>query len=225
MDQRLNTIKDDDDIIVPPPYDSPRRAVILKCPRCHTRKIDKGWRVSFPSNSHYCNTCSYWWPQHTKDWTVATTYPAYILVNLTNWLIHKGWITEETIGNECPNVLGPLLRRFVFFKSKKFGGIFLHQLIRSDAGNLKHCHPWFFISLVLSSGYTEETNHGRKTHRPGALLIRPANWQHRVEMDIPAWTLIFTGPKKREWGFWTKAGQFIHYTKYDAHAELCPDDN
>ena len=37
-----------DDFIVPPPYNAPQRALILKCPRCHTRKIDKDWQVSFP---------------------------------------------------------------------------------------------------------------------------------------------------------------------------------
>ena len=193
-------MSNDNNIIIPPPYNAPRRAVILKCPRCRTRKIDKGWRVSFPNNSHYCDTCSYCWP-HSRDWTVATTYIAYILINLTNWLVRKRCITEETIGNECPDTLGPLLKRFSLFKSNKVGAIYLHQLIRSDAGPMAHDHPWSFISLILSSGYTEETNNGRNTYRPGTILIRPANWQHRVEVDIPAWTLIFTGPKKENGGF------------------------
>lgn len=214
---------DQDEFFATPPWYAPQRPVILKCPRCHTRKIDKGARVSFPNNSHYCNTCSFWWP-HSKDWTVATTYPAYILISLTNWLLRKSWISKDTIGDECPNILGPLLRRFVLFKSKTFGAIYLHQLIRSDAGNLLHDHPWSFISIILSSGYTEITKEGKKTHRPGAVLIRPANWQHRVEINIPAWTLVFTRPKTRNWGFWTTANKFIPWQNYDANAELCPED-
>jgi len=214
---------DDPEIFTPPPFYAPQRPVILKCPRCHTRKIDKGWRVSFPNNSHCCEICSYWWP-HSRDWTVATTYPAYILISLTNWLLRKHWIAKETIGDECPNVLGPLLRRFILFKSKSFGAIYLHQLIRSDAGNLLHDHPWGFISIIVSSGYTEQTREGRKTHKPGAILIRPANWQHKVEINIPAWTLIFTGPRIRNWGFWTTANQFIPWQDYDANAELCSED-
>jgi hypothetical protein len=213
----------DQEIVPIPPYYSPQRPVILKCPRCHTRKIDKGWRVSFPNNSHCCPACNHWW-KHSPDWTVATTYPAYILITLTNWLLRKKWITRDTIGNECQDTLDPLLRRFILFKSKRLGGIFLHQLIRSDAGSMFHDHPWPFVSILLSSGYTEETREGKKTHRPGAILIRPANWQHKVEINVPAWTLIFAGPQTRDWGFWTIANQFLPWQNYDAAAELCPED-
>lgn len=32
-------------------------------------------------------------------------------------------------------------------------------------------------------------------------LIRPAEWAHRLYLKKPAWTLVYTTKKRREWGF------------------------
>jgi hypothetical protein len=76
----------------------------------------------------------------------------------------------------------------------------------------------------LSSGYIEQTTSGKSFYPPGSILKRPANWQHSLEIDAPAWSLILAGPRKRKWGFWPKSGEFIPYQHYDAKAHLCPDD-
>ena len=57
-------------------------------------------------------------------------------------------------------------------------------------------------------------------HKPGMLLFRKATHQHIVELhrdangkELPAWTLVFTCKRIREWGFWTRAG-FKHWREY-----------
>ncbi|QSM01125.1 hypothetical protein SEA_NANOSMITE_80 [Mycobacterium phage Nanosmite] len=80
-----------------------------------------------------------------------------------------------------------------------------------------------------------------KWRRPGSFALRKANTAHRVELAIagakhvetifdannlqpvrfkykaiekPAWTLIFTGPKIRSWGFHCPQG-WIHWRQFD----------
>lgn len=89
--------------------------------------------------------------------------------------------------------------------------LMLHHFQRSDLDTF-HDHPWWFVSLILWGGYWEETPAGRKWYRPGRLLFRPAEWRHRVEIRGECWTLILTGPKVREWGFWCPSG-WRHWTK------------
>lgn len=62
----------------------------------------------------------------------------------------------------------------------------------------------------------------RKWYAPWRMLLRPANWLHRVEFDPerPAITLVIHGKKSRDWGFQTKEG-WKHHREYDykAHCE------
>jgi hypothetical protein len=101
--------------------------------------------------------------------------------------------------------------------------IYLHHFHRSDWSESLHDHPWPFASLILWGGYSEVTreSHLRLTDEgehvllpvrrwkwPGSLLLRPANWLHRVEIESgkTAWSLVFAGPRVREWGFLTPTG-------------------
>ncbi len=84
--------------------------------------------------------------------------------------------------------------------------IYLHHIVRSDRDREFHDHPWKFVAIILWGGYTEETSKGREFIRPGRIISRPATWQHRVQLDKPSWSLVFTGKKERSWGFWTKDG-------------------
>lgn len=58
-------------------------------------------------------------------------------------------------------------------------------------------------------------------HWPGAVLFRPATFKHRIELNqidignghfvpIPAWSLLFMIPTKRDWGIWDKGTFFSH---------------
>ena len=95
-----------------------------------------------------------------------------------------------------------------FGRGGKYGKAYLHLFHRSDEGTDLHCHPWNFVSLVLWRGYTEITPTGARRKWPGMILLRPASWAHRVELEggKKALTLVVTGPIVRTWGFHTPEG-------------------
>lgn len=120
------------------------------------------------------------------------------------------------------------LRRFFIFRSKwlkklglkpKGGNLYLHHIMRSDDDPDPHDHPWDFSSLILKAGYDDEqwqwnTRYqkrdftGYERVRPGMLVRRKAEHVHRVRLkldgrgnEIPCWSLVRTGPYRRNWHF------------------------
>lgn len=134
---------------------------------------------------------------------------------------------------------GPYLIRWAF--TTPLFGIKLHHILRSDEDRDLHDHPWSFLSLILWGGYWEHRafieSHNckydirlagkpvtiRRWHGPGSVLWRPAPSPHRLELLLgrSAWTLVFTGPKKREWGFRTVCGWIPWTTYWRAKQEGC----
>lgn len=142
-----------------------------------------------------------------------------------------GWPRKETIHRDGDPYLTRwhLLSYAMGFKRN----LYLHRFHRSDEDVL-HDHPWSFWSLILWGGYREWTRepgfvpetHSRKIpggftfpcveslighwYGPLSLLKRPAEWIHRVEIEERlrgrVWTLVWTGPKARQWGFWCPKG-------------------
>lgn len=123
-----------------------------------------------------------------------------------------------------------LIRRTIlgFGIDSSWFSIKLHNILISDEECL-HNHPWAFISIILKGGYTEHTKalpwsyklskwsypvisekNGfhvqHKTFKAGNILYRPAHWSHRLELQEPVWTLVFTFRKVQRWGFFTKNG-------------------
>ena len=101
--------------------------------------------------------------------------------------------------------------------------VFLHRFMRSDHHDL-HDHPWPFVSVVLAGGYWEHTPADlanpagptkRRWYGPGRVLVRPAEWRHRVELPPgrEAWTVVIRGPKSRSWGFYCPAG-YVDWRTY-----------
>jgi len=117
---------------------------------------------------------------------------------------------RRVIGSEHGLQKAPLLIRYFLIRSKYFG-LYLHRLCRSDEDRALHDHPWTFVSVILTAGYIEHTPSGAKRQRPGAILYRPALWQHRLELTRPAWTLVFRFEKYREWGFHCPQGWMPWY--------------
>ena len=92
-------------------------------------------------------------------------------------------------------------------------GVRVHHIVRSDADRELHDHPFTFASLILTGGYYEHSLDGRRTwYGPGSVVIRSADNLHRLELvggidhERAAWTLVFRGPRRREWGFLTDRG-------------------
>jgi len=98
--------------------------------------------------------------------------------------------------------IGEVFYRYSLVKTRWFN-IYIHQL---DAPQWHpvgcHDHPWWFVTILLSGGYLERVGGVYTRQYPGAILYRPANWQHDVTTPYGrSWSLIVTGPKKHEWGF------------------------
>jgi hypothetical protein len=94
------------------------------------------------------------------------------------------------------------------------GSIRLHHWLAPDDDRAKHDHPWSFTTFVLKGGYTDSSPSGEEHLRAPAIRHRKAEHQHTVFPDPGcAWTVIITGPKTRQWGFWVK-GKFVKSYRY-----------
>ncbi len=118
---------------------------------------------------------------------------------------------REEIGNAT-------LHRWIIWCSPRTGrGIYLHQFVGSDAAREMHDHPKRFISLGLSGRYFEQTPDGdaQPFQAPFLRSFKPEHI-HRQLMweDETCWTLVYVGPKVREWGFWLDDGTWQHWSEY-----------
>lgn len=126
----------------------------------------------------------------------------------------------------------PLMTRWEILTTPLFS-IKFHRFHRSDPSCL-HDHPWPFISIILSGGYYEVTEKGKKWYDPFSILFRGAEYKHRVELKniykgypyyfhsfIEPLTLVITGPRQREWGFFTKKLGWIPWHKFKDSNDDC----
>lgn len=117
-----------------------------------------------------------------------------------------------------------LIRYFLWApRDKSKSRLYLHHILRSDHDKALHDHPWSFKSLILWGGYWEHSLSGKKWYGPGSILKRPARFRHRLEVERSAWTIVFCGPKEREWGFWTGRHSWCHWTNYNSDSGLCEE--
>jgi hypothetical protein len=68
----------------------------------------------------------------------------------------------------------------------------------------------------------EVTESARRARRAGSLALRRARFRHRIELTEsgaaagqPCWTLVVTGPKVQDWGFFCSRGRFVPCTQFD----------
>lgn len=107
---------------------------------------------------------------------------------------------------------------------------YLHLQVASDPERPLHDHPWDNTSVILRGAYNErmyegftpgtegrtahwtrviETNAHTIRREQGDVVHRKAEWPHRLflPLHVPyTITLFTTGPKRRQWGFWTATG-------------------
>lgn len=120
--------------------------------------------------------------------------------------------------------LGDYMRRWVL--RTPWFTVRLHRILRADADEALHDHPWDFISFIFRGGYVEEVPFGP---RPGGLVFRrrevpyyrgminakKATDLHRISHVQPGTlTLVVTGPEKRKWGFMSKYG-WVYWREYN----------
>lgn len=113
--------------------------------------------------------------------------------NLLRYLPHKdiGW-----------KEIGEKFTRYTLANTRWFR-VYLHQLDAPEWHPQCHSHPWDFVALLLWRGYYEQIEGKVHRRRPGSILWRPAETIHNVVTKGTSWSLIVTGPKRREWSLLT----------------------
>lgn len=106
--------------------------------------------------------------------------------------------------------IGDYMHRWILHHP--WGTLRLHHILRSDAAREPHDHSWDFTSLLLTGGYWEVFEGSRWWRPQFSLVRRRAEDLHRVELARPVWTLVATGPERREWGF-SVNGERIHHAE------------
>ncbi len=134
------------------------------------------------------------------------------------------WFTRLLSGKPHFRVGGDdayMLRWFLIPRNPWFN-VYLHKFLRDDDDRALHDHPWWFISWMLKGGYFETGEDGiTRTRFSPSVAFRKATHRHRVTLfrlngkAVPCWTLVITGRKAREWGFWCPKG-FVHWKKFVA---------
>ena len=108
----------------------------------------------------------------------------------------------------------PYMLRWVL--QTRWFSIRIHKILASDQERDLHDHPWNFTSVMLSGFYAEvspEYPNGRIYSAP-CIIRRRADYPHRLILCAPVWTLVFSGPKIRDWGFLTEKG-WIPWQRYE----------
>lgn len=149
------------------------------------------------------------------------------LYNSPRW----AFLLRRIIGTETDTYLD----RIYIIQTPLFG-IMLHRIYRPDRQRDLHDHPWNFFSLVLRGSYVEAVpcdgcalyGCSQKESEPAVphnALKRRRWWNYKKAEDRhsisecsrrPVWTLVFTGRKRRVWGFWVDGGtRWVKWTEYD----------
>lgn len=118
---------------------------------------------------------------------------------------------------DCPYVIRWLIETPI-------GSIRIHHWLGPDDDRAFHDHPWWFVTLILKGGYTDHSPNGTEYLKFGNIRYRPALHRHTVIPDPKgAWTLLITGQKTRDWGFWW-ANKFVKANKWFASRGHHPCD-
>lgn len=124
----------------------------------------------------------------------------------------------------------PYLLRWHIIPRNEKANVYMHLMLKGDAGREFHDHPWRSFSVVIGGGYEESiedyeydyickeyidtTTVNKQT--AGCTWFREASESHRLDMTKDhkyALTIFSTGPKVREWGFSTDEG-WVHWEDY-----------
>lgn len=107
------------------------------------------------------------------------------------------------------------LRRLHLIQVPHVGAVMLHWIKRPDLARDLHDHPVSFLSIVLRGSYYEFVPNLARA--PFGMELRHVRWwnykratdAHRI-IDVfgprGVVTLVFAGPKRRNWGFHTPQG-------------------
>lgn len=117
--------------------------------------------------------------------------------------------------HDVVNLAGdPYLERWILWLGP-CGSLRLHRFWRGDNERALHDHPWPFVTFPLQA-YREVywcRRRGReleRTVRAFRFAFRRGTHRHIVRLlVVPTWTIVWAGPKSREWGFYPTPSEFV----------------
>jgi hypothetical protein len=113
-----------------------------------------------------------------------------------------------------------MVRFFVWGSRGEDGGegraIRLHIIKGSDSARVFHNHPYAFRSFLLKGAYIEHTPDNIRRYSAGQINSKSLEDWHRLEIEKPVWSLVFTGNRRQDWGFWSgkQSDPFIPWREY-----------
>ncbi len=129
----------------------------------------------------------------------------------------------------------PYLYRWHIIPKNKLFNIFLHHFVGNDKRYL-HDHPWASLAYQLSGSLFEVYSKSRSYTAPvknriikrGKWTYRSAKFMHFLKLPgliaepESTWTLFFTGPKFKKWGFitangWRNNKTVLHHKKGESN--------
>lgn len=112
----------------------------------------------------------------------------------------------------------PYLMRWWLIPRNRWFNVYLHKFEHSDDDRAEHDHPWCSLSICLKGQMIEHSWGKTRVIKRWWPYFRKAEHAHRLELIRgPVWTLFFTGPKVREWGFYMQPGAWwVHWATFEA---------
>ena len=122
--------------------------------------------------------------------------------------INFAWRSPDEMIGEC------YMRRWHLRRKPGRHNLYLHRYDGSDDDRALHDHPWKSIGIVLWGKLYEVSEMGEKRLWPFIPKYRKAQYAHRLKLKSKvAFTLFFTFPKEREWGFLCPNG-WVHWSEF-----------
>lgn len=115
------------------------------------------------------------------------------------------------------------LHRWTLLRLPGARRLYLHHFVGDDWSVDPHDHPKRFVSIGLWGGYDEDVfdpDEGRVVQtvkwRAPWFRIFPPSHTHRVRSRHlgGAWTLVYVGPRRQDWGFWLRGEDWVEQRQY-----------
>jgi len=79
----------------------------------------------------------------------------------------------------------------------------LHHWLNDDDQRYFHDHSFHMLIFILKGGYTDVSPDKNDIVSTGSIRFRKATHKHSVKINPGGcWSLLFTSPVVRHWGFW-----------------------
>jgi len=107
----------------------------------------------------------------------------------------------------------------------RWGNLYLHNVCMSDLDGAPHDHPWDFKSFIFKGRAVENVVELDKrvgdefwtdafVRMPFQCYARKAETFHQLTVVEPLWTIVWTGPRRRDWGYLVENDLWLQHDEY-----------